>query len=242
MSRFASSIYHSMQWKAQKRMRYGLSFLTAFTWSKSIDNSSDFTADISPNPKNTGSYMRGPSDFDQKLRFVQSWLYEVPVGRGRRLLGSAPLLADWLIGGWNFGGIYTWGTGFGFNVYIPLDQANIGTGSQRANVVGDWRVANPSRERWFDATAFALPAQYTFGNTGRNILRTPNSSNLDFSVMKRFRVTETHHLEYRAEMFNTFNTANFGYPSATVGTTSIGTIFGTIAPNRQIQMALRYEF
>jgi hypothetical protein len=60
--------------------------------------------------------------------------------------------------------------------------------------------------------------------------------------MKQFRFTESHHLEFRTEMFNAFNTANFSYPSATVNTTSIGRIFGTIAPNRQIQMALRYEF
>jgi hypothetical protein len=87
-----------------------------------------------------------------------------------------------------------------------------------------------------------MPAQYAFGNTGRNILRSPNFSNLDFSIMKQFRFSESHHLEYRAEVFNTFNTANFGYPSATINTSSIGRIFGTIAPNRQIQMALRYEF
>ena len=164
------------------------------------------------------------------------------MGRGRKLLSGVPRPVEWLVGGWNFGGIYTWGTGFPFSVYIPLDQANIGTGSQRADVVGNWKVSSPSRIQWFNPAAFAMPAQYGFGNTGRNILRSPNFSNLDFSIMKQFRFSESHHLEYRAEMFNTFNTANFSYPSATINTSSIGTIFGTIAPNRQIQMALRYEF
>ena len=219
---FASSVYHSMQWKVQKRMSYGLSFLTSYTWSKSIDNSSDFTADISPNPRNTGSYMRGPSDFDQTHRFVQSWLYEVPVGRGRKLLSGVPRPVDWLVGGWNFGGIYTWGTGFPFSVYIPLDQANIGTGSQRADVVGNWKVSSPSRTSGSTPPRSPCRPNTAFGNTGRNILRSPNFSNLDFSIMKQFRFSESHHLEYRAEMFNTFNTANFGYPSATINTSSIG--------------------
>jgi hypothetical protein len=239
---FASSVYHSMQLKAVKRLSHGLSFLSSYTWSKSIDNASDFSADGSPNPRNTGSYMRGPSRFDQRQRFVQSWLYELPVGRGRRALSKVPLPVDWIVGGWNFGGIYTWGTGFPFTPTISLDQANIGIGGQRPNVVGDWRVANPSRNLWYNPAAFTLPAQYTFGNAGRNILRGPNFSNLDFSIMKRFFLSEHHHVTFRAEMFNAFNTANFGLPSGGIGTTSAGRIFGTVNPNRQIQLALRYEF
>src|SRR5205823_4039438 len=101
---FASSTYHSLQVKVEKRMSFGLSFLTSYTWSKSIDNASDFTADIGPNPTNTSSYMRGPSDFDQTHRFVQSWLYELPFGRGRKFLANAPRAVDLLLGGWNFGG------------------------------------------------------------------------------------------------------------------------------------------
>ena len=105
---------------------------------------------------------------------------------------------------------------------ISLDQANIGTGGQRPNVARDWRVANSSRDLWYNPAAFALAAQYTFGNAGRNILRGPNFSNLDFSTMKRFLLTEYHHVTFRAEMFNAFNTANFGLPSGGVGTTSAG--------------------
>jgi hypothetical protein len=239
---FASSIYHSMQLKAVKRLSQGLSFLTSYTWSKSIDNASDFSADAGPNPRNTGSYMRGPSRFDQTHRFVQSWLYEIPVGRGRSALSQVPIPVDWIVGGWNFGGIYTWGTGFPFTPTISLDQANNGLGGQRPDIVGDWRVENPRRELWYNPMAFALPAQYSFGNAGRNILRGPNFSNLDFSIMKRFQVTESHRVTFRAELFNAFNTANFGLPSGAIGTTSAGQIFGTVNPNRQIQLALRYEF
>ncbi len=240
---FASSTYHSLQLKAEKRFSKGLSFLTAFTWGKSLDNTSDFTADSVPDPNNTSTYMRGPSDFDQTFRFVQSWLYELPFGKGRRFLSGGPRVLDYVLGGWNLNGIYTWGTGFPYTVYIGWDQAGNWQSGQRANVVGDWHVSHPTREQWFNPAAFEVPEAYTFGNTGRNILRGPNYSNLDFSIMKRFRVAESHRFEFRTELFNAFNTVHLGYPNASIGyAESAGRIDYAIGDNRRIQMALRYEF
>ena len=74
--------------------------------------------------------MHGPSDFDETQRFVQSALYALPVGRGKTFLGSCRRLTDAVIGGWNVGGIYTFGTGFPFTVTIASDEANIGLGGQ----------------------------------------------------------------------------------------------------------------
>ena len=90
--------------------------------------------------------------------------------------------------------------------------------------------------------AFALPALYTFGDVGRNTLRGPHYSNLDFSIMKNFRITEGSHLELRAEMFNTANHPSFGFPGSTIDTSSVGKIYGTESVPREIQLALRYVF
>jgi hypothetical protein len=108
--------------------------------------------------------------------------------------------------------------------------------------VGDWRAADPNIQQWFRPEAFALPAEFTFGNAGRNILRGPNFKNLDFSIAKRFPTLESQFLEFRGELFNATNTPNFGLPSATINTTSAGRIFGVATPARQVQFALRYGF
>ncbi len=227
--------------KAEKRLSKGVSFLTAYTWSKSIDNSSQFDTN-SPNPQNYTSYMRGPSNFDQTHRVVLSGLWELPFGKGRTWLNSANRGVDAILGGWNLGGIFTGATGFPYTVGIPVDRANIGTGGQRPNVIGAAALSNPTIDRWFNGDAFALPDLYTFGNAGRNILRGPKVVNLDFSIMKRFRTFEKQFVEFRSELFNSTNTPNFSTPSSTIGNASTGRIFGVTNTARQIQFALRYEF
>jgi hypothetical protein len=236
------SSYNSLQAKVEKRMSYGLTFLSSYTWSHSLDLGSTVYDDSYPDPFNINATQKGPSDFDQIQRFVQSWLYDLPVGRGRHFLATAPRAVDYVLGGWTIGGIYTYGTGFPFSATIGSDVANIGTGGQRADVVGNWHVPNPSINGWFNPTAFQDPEPYTFGNSSRNLLRGPSFSNLDFSIAKHFRVTEGSRLSFRCEMFNTANHANFGYPNGDIDSTSAGQIFSTVAPNREIQLALRYEF
>ncbi|MFN0168900.1 MAG: hypothetical protein ACKV22_20940 [Bryobacteraceae bacterium] len=157
-------------------------------------------------------------------------------------MSDAPRAADLVLGGWNFSGIGTFATGFPFTVSIPVDRANIGTGGQRPNVVGDWRVSGQTIFRWFNPDAFALPAELTFGSAGRNILRGPKYTNIDFSIAKRFITFEKQFVEFRCEMFNSTNTPSFSLPSATINTPAIGRIFGVANPARQVQFALRYEF
>ena len=238
---FGSSNYNSLQLKSEKRLTKGISFLASYTWSKSIDNSSQFDTS-SPNPQNYTSYMRGPSNFDQTHRGVVSGIWELPFGKGRRFISGANAVTNAILGGWNLSEIFTAASGFPFTVTIPVDRANIGTGSQRPDVVGNWNVSNQSVAQWFNPSAFALPALYTFGNAGRNILRGPGFVNLDSSIMKRFYPVERQFLEFRCELFNATNTPSFGLPSSTIGTSSAGRITSLQSINRQIQFALRYEF
>src|SRR5262249_9223569 len=161
----------------------------SYAWSRSIDNASEVFAS-SPNPQNYGSYMRGVSNYDQTHRFTLSGLWELPFGKGRQFMSSVHPVTNAILGGWNLGGILTLATGFPYTVSIPVDRANIGTGGQRPDIVGDWRVSNPTVTQWFNPAAFALPAEFTFGNAGRNNLRGPGFKNLDFSIAKRFATWE----------------------------------------------------
>jgi hypothetical protein len=237
----SSSIYHSLQFKSERRLSKGVTYLASYAWSRSIDNASEvFTS--SPNPQNYGSYMRGVSNYDQTHRFTLSGLWELPFGKGRAFMSDAHPLTNAILGGWNLGGILTLATGFAYTVTTPVDRANIGTGGQRPDVIGDASVSTPTIQQWFNPAAFALPAEFTFGNAGRNILRGPNFKSLDASIAKRFATLEQQFLEFRCEMFNATNTPNFGLPSATINTATVGRIFGVASPARQIQFALRYEF
>jgi hypothetical protein len=185
--------------------------------------------------------MRGPSDFDETHRFVQSALYALPVGRGKMFLGNSGGLADAVIGGWNVGGIYTFGTGFPYTVTIASDEANIGLGGQVPIRLASGKEASPSIAQWYNPTAFIYPAQYTFGNSGRNILRGPRTSVFDFSLRKTFNFTERQHLDFRAEFFNVLNHPNFGMPDGDIDDGSYG-LTSTVGTPREIQFALRYSF
>jgi hypothetical protein len=237
----SSSIYHSFQFKSERRLSKGVTYLASYAWSRSIDNASEVFSS-SPNPQNYGSYMRGLSNYDQTHRFTLSGLWELPFGKDRSFMSGAHPVTNAILGGWNLGGILTLATGFPYTVSIPVDRANIGTGGQRPDVVGDWRVPSPSIQQWFNPAAFALPAEFTFGNAGRNILRGPGFKSLDASIAKRFFTFERQFLEFRCELFNATNTPNFALPSATINTATAGRIFGVASPARQIQFALRYEF
>ncbi|MDB5385747.1 MAG: hypothetical protein JWM11_1393, partial [Planctomycetaceae bacterium] len=117
---------------------------------------------------------------------------------------------------------------------------NTGTGS-RPNVAGP--VAYPKTlQHWFDPSAFALPAPYTYGNAGRNILVGPGRWNWDMSLFKNFVIREATRFEFRAEAFNIFNHPQFGLPNPTIGNPQAGAITSTVGNSRQMQVALRFQF
>ena len=95
---------------------------------------------------------------------------------------------------------------------------------------------------WFDQTAFTTPAQFVYGNAGRDILYGPGRTNLDASLFKDFRVRERLTVQFRGESFNVFNHPQFGQPNATIGSGAVGTITSTVGNPRQMQVALRLMF
>ena len=177
------------------------------------------------------------------------------MGRGKRFLGQAPGFVNQIVGGWEFAGILTLRSGLPFTPTINSDTANTGVGNQRPQVVGTPQiVGQPSC--WFyissnpscvalapsASSAFAVPTQYSYGNSGRNILRAQSLKQLDFTLMKNFRVRETMAFEFRAEMFNILNHPTFAAPATAINTSSGGQISSTLNAARIIQLGLKFRF
>jgi Carboxypeptidase regulatory-like domain len=235
-SQDVSTIYHSLQTKLEKRLSAGFWYLLSYTFSKSIQRQN------APAVGGNTAWERSLTDFDIPHNLAASWGYELPVGRGKRLLNGANGFTNALLGGWQVQGIVVVRSGRPFTPTISADRANIGIGGQRPNRLSSGKLDNPTVERWFDATAFALPAQFTYGNSGANIMREDRFKTFDFSVFKQFRITEGSRLQFRAEAFNVMNTASFNAPNAQIDTATVGRVTSTASLPRQIQFALKYNF
>jgi hypothetical protein len=199
---------------------------------------------------------RAVCDFDRTHSLVVSYDYALPVGRGKQFLKELPAWANHVIGGWEIAGITTLQSGLSFTPTISGDLANTGLGGQRPDRVGN--VTVPHRvECWFFTAsnpactalvangqpAFILPpAQARYGTSGRNILRADGLTQFDFTLMKRFAVTESKSLEFRSEFFNLFNHPTFSAPSASVDIPSGGQVSSTLNAARTVQLALKVYF
>ena len=139
------------------------------------------------------------------------------------------------MGGWQINGISTLQTGLTFTPTLNAATVNTGGGS-RPDRIGSGKLDNPDPSRWFDTSAFATPAQFTYGNAGRNILYGPGRVNFDFSLFKDFRITESLKIQFRTEFFNLFNTPQFDLPNATIGSGPAGTITSIVGIPRQISV------
>jgi hypothetical protein len=122
------------------------------------------------------------------------------------------------------------------------DVANVGGGAQRAQLVGDpFSGFTQSRLEWFNTAAFKTPTVYTFGNSGKNMMRGPRQTNLDFVAYKDFALSESKKLQFRAEFFNAPNHTRFGVPNANVQSSAFGLITSAGSP-RDIQFALKFVY
>lgn len=234
------SSYHSLQVTGEKRFSKGLLFLAGYTWSKSLDDTSTWSGlggQESPLPQDPSRIFleKGRSGFDLRQRLTLTWVYEVPFRLGNRF-------ANALLAGWQTSGLATFRTGFPFTVTVGGDIPNAGTGNIRANLVGDLLLPEDQRtvDRWFNTAAFAQPAAFTFGTSGRNIVDGPGAVQCDLAVLRLFKLTERQGLQFRLELFNAFNHPVFGLPNATFGNAAFGRLGG--AGSREMQFALKYLF
>lgn len=239
------SIFHSFMSRVEKRFSDGFTFLSSFTWSKSIDDfSGRATTGVADRAQDQRNWRaeRGVAAFDATYRWVFSGVYEIPFGHGHRWLSSGP--ASWILGGWEMSGIGTFMTGRPLTVVITSDRSGTGnTGNDRPNSLGNAVLPRGERtpDRWFRTDVFALPSPGTFGNLGRTTLRGPGTNNMDLSFLKNHRIGENRNIQFRAEIFNFPNHPNFNMPNRQFGTQQFGRIFSA-RPSRQIQFGLKIVY
>lgn len=242
------SNYEGISSRVEKRFGSGVAFLGSFTYGKAIDLQnpaldlvdSSGGGDTVQNGYNLNAN-RAVGDGNVPLRFVLSGIWDLPFGKGKPLLNSGWGAA--IAGRWELSGIFQMQSGVPFTPVLSFDNANAGTTS-RPNRVCSGTLANPSAQAYFDVGCFVTPAQYTFGNSGRNILYGPGQTELDFGIHRSFAIPrwEAAQLEFRAEAFNAANHPQLSVPNATIGTANAGTISSTAASNRELQFALRLSF
>ena len=235
-SQARSSEYHALQSKLQKRTSGGLWYLISYTWSRTL------TTVPTPAIGGNFTYQTGPAGFDIPHILTMSFGAELPFGRGKRFLGGAGPLANGLVGGWQAQSIVNYRSGLPFTPTVSRDVANIGVGGQRPNRIGDGKLKDPTIAVWFDKTAFVVPPDFTFGNSGPGILRGDHQWNVDFSIFKRFSVTGSQALEFRAEAFNLLNSVYFNLPNSAIDTTAGGRVTSTSNAARQMQFGIKYLF
>ena len=228
----------------RKRMSHGLQLDAHYTWSR--------TRDMATHSNGGGQTMDnydigrdyGPANWDIPHRFVASYIYDIPF-----LKSSSQPILKYVVAGWQIAGVTTLQSGSPVNITISTDRANIGiTGQQRPDLVGAVPSLNcqPNTTtleliNCFDASAFALPAQFTFGSAPRNALRGPKFVSTDLSMMKNVPLGRSVRFQIRAEIFNAFNTVNYGNPGATFGAASFGRI-SSAGSMRQVQLGGKFIF
>jgi hypothetical protein len=241
--------YNAGSIKLTKRFNKGVSFISSYTYSKSIDNSSGIRVQgydtLFPQNSDCLACERGLSSFDVRHRFVTSVVYDLPIGRGRPVNINNALL-NGVVGGWQVGGIWTVQSGLPQTISIGgVDRSGTGNGYDRPNATGiSPYPSNQTTGHWYNLAAFVQQPAGTFGNVGRNTLVGPGIFAFDFDAHKEFRMPylEGHTLQFRMEAFNVLNHPVWSNPNANILSSGFGAITGTAIPMRQIQMALKYSF
>lgn len=231
--------YEGMSVVFRQRMSHGLNMLASYTWSHTLDVSTDSNGGGAPMDPYNWRRDYGNSNWDIRHRFITNFGYELPFFKN-----SSVALLRQTLGGWQTNGIVTWQGGLPFNVTVPGDPANTGVGNQRPNLIGAVSASCGDQPQisCIQGGGFTLPTQYTYGSAGRNLLRGPGVVNADLSFFKNFRFAEKLNLQFRSELFNIFNHANFSNPNGTFNTANFGTITSTRIPNRQVQFGLKLLF
>ena len=241
----ASSTYHALALSANHRFSNGLQFLLSYTWSKYLTNNegpegwTNGQAQSVRNWYNT-SLEKSLMLNDIPRSLVASYVYELPVGKGRAYAPSSKVL-EAAIGGWQVAGISSFKDGFPLSVTDATNNTNSFGGNQRPNVVANPTISNPTIYNWFNVNAFTQPAPFTFGNAPRTMgyLRAQGTINTDMTLQKYWQLwNESSRLQLRAEFYNLFNRTQFFAPGTTFGTSTFGVVPGAL-PARSIQFGLK---
>jgi len=245
------SSYNAFQFSLNHKTSKGFSYMVSYTYAKNMSEGCDGWYGVdgcsTTDPYNLKGD-RSVTGFDLTHDFSYSWVYFLPVGRGQRFsTGNRGL--DYIVGNWQFNGIFFVSSGQPFYTNASGDIANTGNSGERAErLKGVSPFANKGGPAstgyvyWLNTAAFQNPAPFTFGSEGRNDLRMDWPRNFDLSLFRSFPFTESKRLEFRAEFFNAFNTPRFGQPDNTVGDQYFGQVNYQANLPRVIQLALKLYF
>jgi hypothetical protein len=235
------SSFNSLQTKLNKRFSRGLQFMASYTFGKSLDyaGSAASGGGAVGNAQSITLFdkSRGPSGFDVKHRLVLNWVWALPFGKDHAIADGGflkPILENW-----QFSGIVTLSTGRPFTVGLSTGVNN-GAPSW-PDRIGDGKLDKPTPDLWFDITAFKAPTPNTYGSSGRGVLYAPGTHTVDTSLSRIFPI-KNFRLQFRADAFNLFNTPQFGFPNASIGSPTAGKITSTIGDNRSMQFALKLDW
>ena len=240
--------YNALDFSYTHRVSNSLTLMASYTFSKFLDNiggpttwantSGNFSENIRDVYNLAAEKSVDPNDITHG--FVASYVYELPVGRGRKYASGLNPVLNAVVGGWQTSGVVSLKGGFPIRIGLPGGGVNgFGLG-QNANVVGDYHIARQSRTAWFNTAAFVQPAEFDLGNAPRYFsnLRAPGYKNVDMSIQKFFPVRESVRFQFRLDMFNAFNHTNFYKPDTNLGSGTFGQLTGAWGP-RQMQAALK---
>ncbi len=241
------SHYNALEVNYTHRVSQGLTMLASYTFSKFIDNVGgpenwvSASANFSENIRNVYNLAAEKSvdATDTPHSFVLSYVYELPIGRGKKFGGGMGGVLNTIVGGWQTSGALTLKEGFPLTITSVGNGVNYFGAGQHVDVVGDYHTGHPSRTQWFNTSAFVAAQSYSLGNAPRYFsdLRAPGYRNWDMSIQKYFPIRESVRFQFRLDMFNALNHTNFYSPN-----TFMGSGFGTITQSwtpRQMQAALK---
>ncbi|HEX6467354.1 MAG TPA: hypothetical protein VFZ99_08615, partial [Terriglobales bacterium] len=236
--------------------------LVSYTWSKSLDDSSGYFG-VENGAGQGGSSVQNffdprsnysVSGYDVPHFFSWYTVWELPAGKGKRWLQSGP--ASWLLGNWQANYIFQARSGQPFNLNVSGDPANISgsgavgtvSGYSRPNLIGNPIPAKQTAAQWFNPSAFSIPVG-SFGNFGRNQLRSSHVVNMDFSMFKNVPLGETRELQFQFQAFNIFNIQNLAAPGSsgssngtTIGNKGAGIVSSIVGSPREMQFGVRFVF
>jgi hypothetical protein len=233
-----TSNYNSLQLSLTKRFAKGLSFLTSYTWSKSMGFTTANGYLINPFDRQSNY---GPQDFDRTQVLQIGHLWELPFGRNSKGWKAS------VLGNWQVNGFFTWDSGVPVTITADPIGCNCPNNTVLASFTG---TANPqlndvSRTQILNPAAFTAPGVGQFGDVGRNSIRIPGYRNYDLSLFKRFKVRDRANLELRGEAYNISNSPHFNSPITNISAANFGERVSTMGNGsfgRQVNLALRILF
>ncbi len=252
--------YNGLQLTFEKRWSSSWQFISNYTWSKSLDNTAPGVGVFGGQFSNPYDYTfdRGLSSINFPQIWSNSWVYQTP-----SLKGHSTAMRG-ILGDWQLSGIYRLQSGIPFTISGGGgNPSGTNIGLERADLTGQpLNVQQGSKGQWiqeyFNTGAFARTAPGTFGNSARNLLSGPGMNYCDLAITKNFPFKEHYRIQFRWEMFNAFNHANFSNPSSDPASSAFGTITSTLGynsgagggaeqtafgvPARQMQLAVKFYF